>query len=240
MGKKIIEYSQTADAIPEQPSRAEMPHFLPKFLMYTNIPAGLFMLHTYTSEFFSVGYTNGICLVYDWVGFLFAATGGVYFAFAALKYAENDEVLGKEWKQYMMSVFPVLSSIASMSVIYNLNLYAFGPIGFGLLNALYLDYRMCEDGSAPKYWLSFKFKYSIWSNIFLFMATMAILSFKDHQFSMKKMLEGYEIMVKDGLKIENEPEGEKKENTYLESKVPKEKGGKNISYLNRLLEDPSK
>jgi len=42
------------------------------------------------------------------------------------------------------------------------------------------------------------------------------------------------------LKIENEPEGEKKENTYLESKVPKEKGGKNISYLNRLLEDPSK
>ena len=70
-----------------------------KFLFYAHFPSAAMLLSAITSDYYTFGYTNGLCLAYDWSGFLFAATGGIYYALAVLKYEEHPDISWKPWKK---------------------------------------------------------------------------------------------------------------------------------------------
>ena len=127
-------------------------------------------------------------------------------------------------------------AIASIGIVYNLHLYSFFGIGFGLLNSLYLDYKMCSEGSAPKYWLSFKFKYAVWTNAIVFVLTLCILNFHEHDSFMKKMLHGYELLGR-GEADKKDVQSNNLSLLVMQEKFTKLKEHKEVL---DILEDPTK
>jgi len=89
--------------------------------------------------------------------------------------------------------FPtVLAANVSLLLMYNFDFNFFIPIGLGLILSFWKDYYMIEDFALPRFFINYKLKLILISNLVFLIVVFALLqsvSYNKKMFSLKEELE---------------------------------------------------
>lgn len=189
MSKKIV----IGDEDPEKlTADLNIPPYLNSPLLYMHIPTAALLLNSYTNEYFTAGFTNGICTVYDWLGFTFVALGGAYYGLLTRNnFNKINPNIANPRTFYTVGMFPIFAACASSLLIYNFNLFSWAPLTAFFMFNLFFDAKATERSLTPRYWMTYKSRYTLLTMFFLFVTSLSLLTFKEYVSQLEDMLATY-------------------------------------------------
>jgi len=189
MSKKIV----IEDEEPEKLfSDLNIPDSLTSPLLYMHVPTIAILLNSYTNEYFTAGFTNGICNAYDWIGFTFVALGGAYYGLLTRNnFKKINPIIANPRTFYTVGAFPIFAACASSLMIYNFNLFSWAPLTAFFMINLFFDAKATERSLTPRYWMTYKSRFTLLSMFFLFVTSISLLTFQDYVSQLEDMLATY-------------------------------------------------
>jgi hypothetical protein len=92
---------------------------------------------------------------------------------------------------YTVGAFPIFAGIASSLLIYNFNMFSWAPLTAFMMFNLFFDAKATERSLTPRYWMTYKTRFTLFSIFFLFVTSLSLLTFKDYVSQLEDMLATY-------------------------------------------------